>query len=229
MNDQSLRLNEIYRSLQGESTHAGLPCVFIRLTACDLRCTYCDTPYAFTEGTAMTLSEILAKVEKFGCRLVEITGGEPLLQKNVLPLMKELCDRGLTVLLETSGAHDISPVDPRVIRIMDLKTPSSSESDRNLLQNIRHLHPGDEVKFVIGSREDFDWACRMVSEHGLLNKVAAVLFSPVHPHAGMTGQTAGHAGLDPKLLAEWILADKLDVRMQLQIHKYIWPAEQRGV
>ena len=154
----TLTINEIYRSIQGESTWAGLPCVFVRLTFCDLRCTYCDTAYAFYAGIKMTLPEIVERVLTFDCPLVEITGGEPLLQRNVLPLMTELCDRGKTVLIETSGAHDISGIDPRVHRIMDLKTPGSGESERNRYENIPHLTARDEVKFVIGSREDYLWS-----------------------------------------------------------------------
>jgi 7-carboxy-7-deazaguanine synthase len=154
--EKTLTINEIYHSIQGESTWAGRPCVFVRLTFCDLRCSYCDTEYAFYEGKKQTLNEIVDLVEKFGCSLIEITGGEPLLQKNVLPLMSILCDAGYTVLLETSGAHDISQVDQRVHRIMDLKTPGSSEVERNLFSNIQHLTERDEVKFVIGSREDYE-------------------------------------------------------------------------
>ena len=168
----TLVINEIYLSLQGESTFAGLPCIFIRLTACDLRCSYCDTAYAFTEGKKKSLAEILAEMKKLAAPfskfqfstfnsqlpLVELTGGEPLLQKNSLPLMKSLCDEGFTVLLETSGAHDISQVDPRVHRIMDLKCPSSGEVERNRWENLNHLKATDEIKFVIGTREDYDWA-----------------------------------------------------------------------
>src|SRR5438128_637434 len=156
--EKTLTINEIYHSIQGESTWAGRPCVFVRLTFCNLRCTYCDTEYAFYEGNKSTLQEILRQVSTFGCPLVELTGGEPLLQKNVLPLMTMLCDAGYTVLLETSGAHDISPVDRRVHRIMDLKTPGSGEVDKNLCSNIEHLNCRDEVKFVIGSREDYEWS-----------------------------------------------------------------------
>jgi 7-carboxy-7-deazaguanine synthase len=154
----TLTINEIYRSIQGESTWAGVPCVFVRLTFCDLRCSYCDTVYAFYAGNKMTVSDIIERVLTFNCSLVEITGGEPLLQKNVLPLMKQLCDLGKTVLIETSGAHDISAIDPRVHRIMDLKTPGSGEAERNRYENIPHLTKNDEVKFVIGSREDYLWS-----------------------------------------------------------------------
>src|SRR6187401_816455 len=172
----SLVVNEIYESIQGESTWAGLPCVFVRLTACDLRCNYCDTEYAFYEGKKRTLKEIIEAVAEFRCALVEITGGEPLLQKNVLPLMSMLCDASHTVLLETSGAHDISNVDPRVHRIMDLKTPGSGECARNLFSNIEHLTQRDEVKFVIGSREDYEWSREQVHEHDLASRCGCVLF-----------------------------------------------------
>src|SRR6476660_534778 len=171
---QTLTVNEIYPSIQGESSWAGLPCVFVRLTFCDLRCSYCDTEYAFYEGSKKSLQEIVEAVGAFHCRLVEITGGEPLLQKNVLPLMSMLADTGLTVLLETSGAHDISPVDPRVHRIMDLKTPGSGEADKNLWSNIDHLNAGDEVKFVMGSREDYDWSRDKIQRYKLSSRCPPV-------------------------------------------------------
>jgi 7-carboxy-7-deazaguanine synthase len=215
--EKKLTINEIYFSVQGESTWAGLPCVFVRLTFCDLRCTYCDTEYAFYEGKKQTLGEIVEAVTSYDCRLVEITGGEPLLQKNVLPLMTLLADAGRTILLETSGAHDISAVDPRVHRIMDLKTPGSGEVARNLFSNIAHLTPRDEVKFVIGSREDYEWSRAQVHEHRLAERCRAVLFSPI------SGR------IDPRQIVEWILADNLPVRFQLQIHKFIWTPTQRGV
>src|ERR1022692_2368918 len=194
----ALVINEIYLSLQGESTFAGLPCIFIRLTACDLRCSYCDTAYAFIEGKKQTLTEILAEVRRQAgpfsnpasrithpaprLPLVELTGGEPLLQKNSLPLMKSLCDNGFTILLETSGAHDISPVDPRVRRIMDLKCPSSGEVERNRWDNLKHLKATDEIKFVIGTMEDYEWAKQAIAEHHL-ELVCPLLFSWVHPLA----------------------------------------------
>ena len=215
--EKTLTINEIYQSIQGESTWAGERCVFVRLTFCDLRCNYCDTEYAFYEGKKQTLNEIVDLVEKFECPLVEITGGEPLLQKNVLPLMSMLCDRGHTVLLETSGAHDISPVDPRVHRIMDLKTPGSGEVNKNLWSNIEHLTGLDEVKFVIGSREDYDWSVDKVRAFALTKRCHAVLFSPIWGR------------IDPRQIVEWMLADKLDVRFQLQMHKFIWSPMQRGV
>jgi 7-carboxy-7-deazaguanine synthase len=215
--EQTLTINEIYQSIQGESTWAGLPCVFVRLTFCDLRCSYCDTEYAFYEGKKQSLSEILAAVRAFACNVVEITGGEPLLQKNVLPLMTMLADAGHTVLLETSGAHDISSVDPRVHRIMDLKTPGSGEVERNRFENIEHLTQRDEVKFVIGSREDYEWSRAEVQRLDLAARCRAVLFSPIFGR------------IDPREIVEWVLADKLPVRFQLQMHKFIWTPTQRGV
>jgi 7-carboxy-7-deazaguanine synthase len=215
--EKTLTVNEIYHSIQGESTWAGRPCVFVRLTFCDLRCNYCDTDYAFYEGKKQTLKEIADAVETFGCPLVEITGGEPLLQKNVLPLMSILADAGHTVLLETSGAHDISKVDPRVHRIMDLKTPGSGEVEKNLWSNIDHLTVRDEVKFVIGSRGDYEWSRDKVQRYNLPSRCHAVLFSPIFGR------------IDPRQIVEWILADKLNVRFHLQMHKFIWSPTQRGV
>jgi 7-carboxy-7-deazaguanine synthase len=217
MTGKTLTVNEIYHSIQGESTWAGRPCVFVRLTFCDLRCNYCDTTYAFYEGGKMMLNEIVDRVDSFGCKLVEITGGEPLLQKNVLPLMSMLCDTGYTVLLETSGAHDISDVDARVHRIMDLKTPGSGEVEKNLWSNIDYLGARDEVKFVIGSREDYEWSREKVQRFDLSARCRAVLFSPIWGR------------IDPRRIVEWILADKLSVRFQLQMHKFIWSPTQRGV
>jgi 7-carboxy-7-deazaguanine synthase len=213
----TLTINEIYHSIQGESTWAGLPCVFVRLTFCDLRCTYCDTAYAFYEGEKKTLPEITTEVLKFDCPLVEITGGEPLLQKNVLPLMSVLADAGKTVLLETSGAHDIAKVDRRVHRIMDLKTPGSGECERNLWSNIKHLTTRDEVKFVIGSREDYEWSREKMREHNLPERCHAVLFSPIFGR------------IEPRQIVEWMLADNLAARFQLQMHKFIWAPTTRGV
>jgi 7-carboxy-7-deazaguanine synthase len=241
----TLVVNEIYLSLQGESTFAGLPCVFIRLTACDLRCSYCDTAYAFTEGQRRSLDAILHRVTELakpfrspsqGSRLplVELTGGEPLLQKNTLPLMTALCDQGFAVLLETSGAHDISMVDPRVRRIMDLKCPSSGEAGRNRLENIPHLKTTDEVKFVIGTLEDYEWAKARITEHGLA-AVCPLLFSWVHPLASeqqspvLQKMPAGHTPITRRALAEKIVADALPVRFQIQQHKVIWPPYERGV
>jgi 7-carboxy-7-deazaguanine synthase len=215
--EKTLTINEIYHSIQGESTFAGRPCVFVRLTFCDLRCNYCDTDYAFYEGKKQTLEKIVTAVAEFRCPLVEITGGEPLLQKNVLPLMSTLADADYAVLLETSGAHDISKVDPRVHRIMDLKTPGSGEGEKNLWSNIDHLNLHDEVKFVMGSREDYEWSRDKVERYDLPSRCNAVLFSPIFGR------------IDPREIVEWILADKLDVRFQLQMHKFIWSPTQRGV
>ena len=214
-----MQITEIYRSLQGESTYAGLPCVFVRLTGCNLRCSWCDSEHAFYGGHKMTSDEVMDEVWRLSpsAGLVEITGGEPLLQKNVLPLMAMLADASHTVLVETSGAHDISAVDPRVHRIMDLKTPGSGESARNRFSNIEHLTQRDEVKFVIGSREDYEWSREEVTRHELGKRCRAVLFSPIFGR------------IDPREIVEWILADKLPVRFQLQMHKFIWTPTQRGV
>jgi len=238
---ETLVVNEIYLSLQGESTFAGLPCIFIRLTACDLRCSYCDTAYAFTEGKKKKLAEVLAEVKRLAAPyaksplpLVELTGGEPLLQKNSLPLMKQLCDDGFTVLIETSGAHDISKIDSRVHRIMDLKCPSSGEVGRNLFSNIAHLSPKDEIKFVIGTVEDYEWAKEQIVAHKL-EGLCPLLFSWVHPLAPQQQNKvlkpvpAGLTTISRQELVEKIIADALQVRFQIQQHKIIWPPEQRGV
>ena len=244
---EALTVNEIYLSLQGESTFAGLPCIFIRLTACDLRCSYCDTAYAFTEGKKSALPTILARVHELaasfppettpaGSRLplVELTGGEPLLQKNTVPLAISLCDDGFTVLIETSGAHDISRLDPRVRRVMDLKCPSSGEVERNLFANLAHLRATDEIKFVIGTLEDYHWARAQVAEHKL-SAICPLLFSWVHPLAPeqqspvLKKVPAGQTPITRRELAEKIIADALPVRFQIQQHKIIWPSEQRGV
>jgi 7-carboxy-7-deazaguanine synthase len=239
----TLVINEIYLSLQGESTFAGLPCVFIRLTACDLRCSYCDTAYAFTEGKKRTLTEIRAEVNRLAAPfrqinqklpLVELTGGEPLLQKNSIPLMQALGDDGFTVLLETSGAHDISQVDPRVHRIMDLKCPSSGESDRNRLDNLQHLKSTDEIKFVMATLEDYEWAKEKIATHKL-ELVCPLLVSWVHPllpeqqHSSLKRVPPGQTPISRQELAEKIIADALPVRFQVQLHKMIWPPERRGV
>jgi len=211
-----MRLTEIFFSIQGESTHAGRPCVFVRLTGCPLRCTWCDTAYAFHGGTDRSLASIVAEVERYGCRLVEITGGEPLAQPEVHPLITALADLGHTVLIETSGALDITPVDPRATLIMDLKCPGSGMADHNLWANIPRLKPTDEIKFVIKDRADYEWAVTKVREYTLTNR-QTVLFSPVFEE------------LDPRALAEWVLADRLPVRFQLQLHKHIWDPAMRGV
>ncbi len=226
----TLMVNEIFYSIQGESTRAGRPCVFIRLTGCHLRCGYCDTEYAFHEGTRKSIDDVIAEAEKSGngCALYEVTGGEPLLQPNVHELMKRLCGLGKTVLIETSGACDISVCDPRVIRIMDLKTPGSGEVDRNLWANIDHLTQQDEIKLVLCSREDYDWARGVINEHRLADRVAAVLVSAVHetpPGKELQGST----GLSLNDLAQWVLEDRLPVRVQTQLHKLIWDPMARGV
>jgi 7-carboxy-7-deazaguanine synthase len=212
-----LTINEIFHSIQGESTHAGRPCVFVRLTACDLRCSWCDTPYAFHEGRKMSVDQVEAEVEAFECPVVEITGGEPLLQVDVYPLMQRLLDRGHTVMLETGGHHSIARVPPEVIRIVDVKCPGSGEADKNDWSNLALLTPGDEVKFVVKDRYDYEFAKEVIARHQLAGRCAAVLISPVH------------GVLAPRELAEWILADRLPVRLQLQAHKYIWSPETRGV
>jgi len=244
----TLVINEIYLSLQGESTFAGLPCIFVRLTACNLRCSYCDTAYAFTEGKKWARNDVLSEVRRLAepfagganpagvskLPLVELTGGEPLLQKESLPLMTELCDNGFTVLLETSGALDISSVDPRVRRIMDLKCPSSGECDRNRFENIASLRAHDEIKFVIGTREDYEWVRQQISAHGL-DAVCPLLISWVHPLApeqqdkSLKRVPAGLTPMTRQELADRIIADALPVRFQVQMHKVIWAPDQRGV
>lgn len=224
----SLRLNEIFHSIQGESTRAGDPCIFVRLAGCHLRCTWCDTEYAFREGRRRSIDSVLEEVLAIDCPLVELTGGEPLLQRNVHVLERRLLDAGRTVLIETSGACDIGACDPKTIVIMDLKAPSSGEVDRNLASNLEALRTHHEVKVVIGTREDYEWARAMVQEHRLVDRTAAVLLSPVFPQASGL-EIAGAPGLEPRRLAEWILADALPVRMQLQLHKFIWDPSTRGV
>ena len=212
-----LTINEIFHSIQGESTHTGRPCVFVRLTACDLRCSWCDTPYAFTEGRKMSLDEIVDQVDRYGCPLVEITGGEPLLQREVYPLMDRLLASGRTVMVETGGHMSIGEVPAPVIKIVDVKCPGSGESHRMHWDNLDLLAAHDEVKFVIKDRGDYEFARDIVVRHRLTGRIAAVLFSPVH------------GVLDPRELAGWILEDKLEVRLQLQVHKFIWGADVRGV
>jgi 7-carboxy-7-deazaguanine synthase len=256
----TLVVNEIYLSLQGESTFAGLPCIFVRLAACDLRCSYCDTAYAFSNGTKKTLADIRSEVHRLakpfnrvrsaecGVRnagepphvggerlpLVELTGGEPLLQENSLPLMQALCDDGFTVLLETSGAHDIAPLDPRVRRIMDLKCPGSGEAARNRWENLPHLKSTDEIKFVIATREDYEWAKARIAEHRLAS-ICPLLFSWAQPLApeqqdqSLKPPPPGQSPISRRELAERIIADALPVRFQVQLHKVIWAPETRGV
>jgi 7-carboxy-7-deazaguanine synthase len=212
-----LTVNEIFHSIQGESTHAGRPCVFVRLTACDLRCSWCDTPYAFYEGRKMSLDDVVAAVESYGCPLVELTGGEPLLQKDVYPLMERLLGSGKTVLIETGGHLSLADVPPAVHKIMDVKCPGSGEAHTTDWDNLSRLDANDEVKFVLKDRADYEYARDAIRRHDIHRKVAAVLFSPVH------------GVLDPRSLSEWVLADRLPVRVQLQVHKYIWSPETRGV
>jgi len=211
-----LKINEIYYSLQGESTKAGLPCVFIRLTYCNLRCTYCDTEYAFYEGVDKSIDDIIEEVSKYNCRLVEVTGGEPLIQNEVLPLMEKLCNRGYEVLIETGGSLPIENIDNRVKVIMDLKCPSSKMMKKNRYENIDHLKEIDEVKFVIGTREDYEWSKSIIEKFNLIDK-CELLFSIVF------------GSLTPLMMAEWIIEDNLQVRFQLQMHKYIWKPDERGV
>ena len=241
----TLVVNEIYLSLQGESTFAGLPCIFVRLTACNLRCSYCDTAYAFTEGRKESLGEVINRVRElatpFADRrvttrlpLVELTGGEPLLQPNSLSLMKQLCDDGFTVLLETSGTHDVSKIDPRVRVIMDLKCPSSGEVARNRRENISHLKAIDEVKFVIGTVEDYEWTKQILAEHRL-TELCTILISWVAPLSeaqrdkSLKKVPEGQTPISRLELAERVIADKLPVRFQVQMHKVIWSPEARGV
>jgi 7-carboxy-7-deazaguanine synthase len=212
-----LTINEIFYSIQGESTYAGKPCVFVRLTGCDLRCSWCDTPYAFSEGQKMSVEAVLQQVDKYGSPLVEVTGGEPLLQEDVYSLMERLLESGRTVLLETGGQIDISRVPGAVVKVMDVKCPASGESEKNEWGNIDRLGSRDQVKFVIKDRGDYEFARDIVTKHALDRRCAAVLFSPVH------------GVLEPKVLSEWILEDRLPVRLQLQIHKHIWGANVRGV
>jgi 7-carboxy-7-deazaguanine synthase len=210
MHEPALRITEIFHSLQGETSTTGLPTVFVRLTGCPLRCGYCDTAYAFEGGSKMALSEIMQTIDDFGAKYVTVTGGEPLAQPQCIDLLKDLCDAGYRVSLETSGAMPVNEVDQRVHKILDLKTPGSGEVTRNLYENIPLLLPHDEVKFVICDRQDYDWCSLKMDELRLTDYVSEILFSPSQ------GQ------LSPKQLADWILQDKLDVRMQLQTHKYIW-------
>jgi 7-carboxy-7-deazaguanine synthase len=243
---ETLMVNEVYLSLQGESTFAGLPCIFVRLTACNLRCSYCDTAYAFTEGQRESLASIREQVHQLstpyagkaieGHRLpfVEFTGGEPLLQRNSAVLMRQLCEDGFTVLVETSGAHDISKLDPRVRRIMDLKCPSSGEVSRNRWENLAHLKSTDEIKFVMGTQQDYDWAKAIIAEHRLWER-CPLLFSwvsPLLPHQkdpSLKEVPKDHTAITRQSLVDQIIADALPVRFQLQMHKFVWPVDARGV
>jgi 7-carboxy-7-deazaguanine synthase len=212
-----IKINEIYHSIQGESTSAGKPCVFVRLTYCNLRCTYCDTEYAFYEGNDMSVQQVIDEVEKHNCKLVEVTGGEPLVQlEECLDLMNKLCDLGYEVMIETGGSLAIKEIDSRVKIIMDLKCPSSGMEKKNLYENLQYLKPTDELKFVIGNREDYGWTKTILGKYNLHGK-CEILFSTVFDE------------LEPVQLVNWILEDKLDVRFQLQMHKYIWHPETKGV
>lgn len=212
ISSESLRISEIFYSLQGETSRVGLPTVFVRLTGCPLRCTYCDTAYAFTGGQTMALASIMDEVARYAPRFVTVTGGEPLAQKNCLPLLRELCDKGYAVSLETGGALDVSGVDARVMKILDIKTPASGEVQKNLWSNLEHLNPHDEIKFVLCDEADYLWAKQVLQEHELTQR-CDVLFSPAQ------GQLAA------KDLAEWILRDQLPVRLQVQLHKLLWGNE----
>ncbi len=221
-NDGRLVINEIFCSIQGESTHAGRPCVFVRLTGCDLRCSYCDTSYAFHDGTPMNIPDILERVDTFDCPLVEVTGGEPLLQPGIFDLMIQLCDRGYSVLLETGGSRPVTHVDPRVMKIVDMKCPSSGMESHNLYSNLNELTNRDELKFVIADKNDFDWSLKLLNESPKLRNINAILFSPVHPR------------LEPAALADWIRESRIsqsfpNARLQLAIQKYIWPDQTTGV
>ena len=212
-----LTINEIFYSVQGESTYAGRPCVFVRLTACDLRCSWCDTPYAFHEGKKRSIEDVLQEVEGYPCPLVEVTGGEPLLQEAVYPLMESLLAKGKTVLLETGGHRSTARVPGDVVTILDVKCPGSGESHRNCWENLENVRSHDEIKFVVKDRGDYEFARDVTSQRSLAGRVTAIHFSPVH------------GVLDAKTLSEWVLADGLPVRVQLQLHKYIWSPDTRGV
>ena len=212
----ALKINEIYYSVQGESTHTGRPCIFIRLTYCNLRCSYCDTEYAFYEGKDMEISQIISEIQQWDCNLVEVTGGEPLFQEECIDLLHELINSNYEVMLETGGSLSISDLHKKVIKIVDFKCPSSKMEKKNLWSIVDDLQGHDEVKFVIGNREDFDWAKDKIKEYSL-DKICTLLFSP----------TFGE--IDPQLIVEWLLADNLPVRMQMQMHKMIWSPEEKGV
>lgn len=210
-----LRVTEIFFSIQGESSHAGRPCVFVRLTGCNLRCVWCDSEYTFTGGERMSIDEVMARVESYGCKLVEVTGGEPLAQAEAFDLIRRLCDEQYEVLIETSGSIDVTPVDPRAKIILDIKCPGSGEAEKNLWKNLDILRPHDEIKFVIADRNDYEWAKRVIEERGLDRRT--LLFSPVW------------GTMDMKSLAEWMLADRVPARFQTQLHKHIWGPDVKGV
>jgi len=224
----TLRVNETFHSIQGEGLRAGEPCFFIRLSGCPLRCAWCDTAYAFREGAPRSIRSLVEEARKVGCPVVQVTGGEPLAQKGCLALVRALCDEGFTVTMETSGALDISPLDARCVRIMDLKCPASGEADRNLWSQYLQAVRRDEVKFVVADRADYEWARDRMAEHALVDRVGCVLMSAAWPQVGNT-EIRGSPGLEPADLAAWILADRLPVRMQSQLHKVIWDPQARGV
>jgi 7-carboxy-7-deazaguanine synthase len=217
MRDDVLQIHEIYASIQGESSFAGVPCTFVRTTGCNLRCTWCDTPQAFHGGNKMSRAAVLEAALSHQTPLVELTGGEPLLQAGVLPLMRELCDAGRSVLIETSGERDISGVDPRVHRIVDLKAPGSGEHQRIRWENLQHLSQRDEVKLVLRDRADYDWAKALIERETLHKRAGQVLLSPVHGE------------LDPRSLVGWVLSDRVPARVNLQLHKYVWGKDEQGV
>jgi 7-carboxy-7-deazaguanine synthase len=213
-----MRITEIFYSIQGESSFAGRPCIFVRLTWCNLRCTWCDSEYTFNGGTEMTIEEVLEQVRQYPCRLVEITGGEPLVQKKeCLELVRRLCDNGYEVLIETSGSLDISPLDQRAVRILDIKCPGSGEEQSNRWENLDCLTPRDEIKFVIADRRDFDYAGEVIARHRLAERHPAILFSPVW------------GAIDLRELSAWTLETGINARLQLQMHKYIWGPDTKGV
>ncbi|MBI65646.1 MAG: 7-carboxy-7-deazaguanine synthase [Candidatus Marinimicrobia bacterium] len=211
-----LKINEIYYSIQGESSYTGLPCIFIRLTYCNLRCTYCDSEYTFHDGEDMTVNEIMAKIKEYKCNLVEVTGGEPLFQKGCIELLQKLIDSKYNVLLETSGSLSIENVPKKVINIIDFKCPSSNMKKKNYWENLKFIKEKDEIKFVIGNKEDYEWAKRKINQYNLTSK-CMVLMSPIYKE------------IEPKTIIEWILNDNLDVKFQIQLHKNIWENETRGV
>jgi 7-carboxy-7-deazaguanine synthase len=217
MRDDVLQIHEIYASIQGESSFAGVPCTFVRTTGCNLRCSWCDTPQAFHGGRKMARGEVLETALSFHTPLVELTGGEPLLQAGVPPLLRELCDAGRTVLIETSGERDISSIDPRVHRIVDIKAPGSGEHERVRWENLAHLTPRDELKLVLRDRTDYEWARALIARETLNERAGQVLLSPVHGE------------LDPRQLVEWMLADRVPARVNLQLHKYVWGKDVQGV
>ncbi len=211
-----LKINEIYYSIQGESSYTGLPCIFIRLTYCNLRCTYCDSEYTFHDGEDMTVNEIITKIKQYKCNLVEVTGGEPLFQKGCIELLQKLIDSKYNVLLETSGSLSIENVPKKVINIIDFKCPSSNMKKKNYWENLKFIEQKDEIKFVIGNKEDYEWAKRKINQYNLTSK-CMVLMSPIYKE------------IEPKTIIEWILNDNLDVKFQIQLHKNIWENETRGV